>query len=124
MITTDLRELGEFYKSWTGKSYNEQYDLVNAHCIITRDDNKIVGALVLVVMSDPFFNRRWGLLEDVYVIPEYRRKGVATRLMGEAESVAKSLGCGFVKLTSYKLEGQALYEALGYDIGKAYGKGL
>jgi GNAT superfamily N-acetyltransferase len=56
-------------------------------------------------------------IQDVYVSPEHRRRGVATLLTATAESAARARGCDRISL-SVSEEGnpsaRKLYEGLGY----------
>ncbi len=120
-------EIGEFYREWTGKGYSNEYMLLNTEHYVARDrdeDSKIVGCIQLTVIPDPFFQRRWGLIENVFVLPEYRKKGIAKKLMRHGETQAQGFGCAFLKLTSRKTEGIALYRSLGYEEGSSFRKEL
>ena len=50
------------------------------------EDSKIVGYLVCRIEDDVV----WA--ESLYVLPEYRRKGIGTALYEKAEEIAESLG--------------------------------
>ena len=56
-------------------------------------------------------------LEGIYVVPEYRRKGAARALIGEAEAWAKKIGCKEFASDAL-LENSAshsMHTALGFD---------
>lgn len=114
----------EIYKEWTGKEPDFSHPLTNSHLVLARNNTKIIGACLLFTIDDPYFNRRWGLVEDVYITPKYRRKGVAKRMMNFVENQANMMGCEFVKLTSNKKAGQELYRSLGYEEGCSFKKRL
>lgn len=123
--TNDLNELSELLKEWTGKSYNPKYILWNSQFIVARDNGKAVGCAQLIVVDDPFWNRRWGLIENVYVTPSYRNKGVAKQIMDKIYMIAcEGFACEFVKLTSAydKEEAHKLYKSLGYEEGCSFKK--
>lgn len=54
-------------------------------------------------------------LDDIYVIPEYRRRGVAAKLFAETESWAKARGAVRLELHVWDFNKSALamYEAMG-----------
>jgi GNAT superfamily N-acetyltransferase len=53
----------------------------------------------------------------VYVKPEYRRRGIARRLMELAVAWARERGCTSVRLRASE-EGRFLYEAIGFHAGR------
>jgi GNAT superfamily N-acetyltransferase len=59
---------------------------------------------------------RFWVLNDLYVIPDYRRQGVARSLMRRAEQLARETGSGGLTLSTAvdNLNAQALYESEGY----------
>jgi len=116
--------LGEFYREWTDHGYDASLIQHDCDNVIARIDSRIVGALQLIVIRDPYFNRKWGLVENVYVTPSARGLGVATQLMQTAEMSASLLGCEFIKLTSRKDDGKALYRSLGYEESSSFRKEL
>ncbi|MBU1067072.1 GNAT family N-acetyltransferase [Patescibacteria group bacterium] len=123
-ITKDMKALGEFYREWTGYGYDMSHIQYDCHDIVAKIDGRMIGALQLRIVRDPLFNRAWGLIENVYVTPDARRLGTASQLMHAAEIQASVFGCEFIKLTSRKDEGKALYRALGYEEGSAFYKNV
>ena len=59
--------------------------------------------------------RIW-LLNDLYVVPAARGRGVARRLMDRARQLAEETGAGAIELATARSNAtaQALYESLGY----------
>ena len=112
------------YKEWTGKDLNHDHILWNSFSIVAKDNGNIVGAAQLIVIDDPFWDRRWGLVENVFVKKEYRRKGIGSELMKQLENQALAMGCSFVKLTTRKEEGRELYRSLGYEEGSSFRREL
>lgn len=57
-----------------------------------------------------------GRVEELYIIPEYRGKGLAKMLMIEMEAYLKSRGCEYVHLGVFAFNENAheMYEHLGY----------
>lgn len=118
------KKVGEFLHPWTGRDYNDTMILGNTHIVVAQDDDadRWVGIAMLILITDPFFNRYWGLVENVYITPEYRHLGIGKLLMKSVEFTAMALGCEFIKLTTRKPEGRSLYIALGYDAGDSFYK--
>jgi GNAT superfamily N-acetyltransferase len=73
---------------------------------------RIVGVTGAQV-GEAFFGAIRGYIEGVYVVPAFRRRGVAARLMRESIEWLRSMGCDAVRLQS-TVEGMPLYESLGF----------
>ncbi|MBV9270154.1 MAG: GNAT family N-acetyltransferase [Candidatus Eremiobacteraeota bacterium] len=73
---------------------------------------QIVGVAGAQV-GEAFFGAVRGYVEGVYVLPAFRRRGIAARLMRECIDWLKSIGCDFVRLQA-TAEGMPLYESLGF----------
>jgi len=121
---SDLNKIGELYKEWTGKSFKLKSPLVNSFFGVAKMEggNEIVGVAQLIVIDDPFWRRRWGLVENVYVKEGYRKQGIAKALMKFIETQALGVGCDFIKLTSGydKVVGHKLWRSLEYTEGLAF----
>lgn len=80
-------------------------------------DGAIASCAFLVIAELPanpsFITGRIGTVYNVYTVPEYRRKGLARRVMQELLSDAEKFGLDFVELKATK-DGYHLYETLGF----------
>lgn len=82
------------------------------------DEGRDVAGLGMMVIdwpphpSHPHQSER-GYVLNVYVEPEYRRRGLARRLMAEAVAEAKRRGLRFMILHATD-QGRPLYESLGW----------
>ena len=63
-----------------------------------------------------FAHRTYAIITDIFVVPEFRRKGTASKLMNEALTFFKSRGVGHIRLNVLdKDEGaRAFYEKHGF----------
>lgn len=60
------------------------------------EDDKVVGLLTCSIKREYVAGcstNKVAYLEGVYVLPEYRRKGIATKLIEHFKTWAKSIGC-------------------------------
>ncbi|MEL6494709.1 MAG: GNAT family N-acetyltransferase [Cyanobacteria bacterium J06623_7] len=86
---------------------------------IARDENKIVGSVSCQLFTglypSPFKieHRYYGYVWNVYVLADYRRRGIATRLTQAAIAYLKSLDCTKAVLHASS-SGKLVYEKIGF----------
>ena len=82
--------------------------------------SSIVGLATVRLQSAPdlalFIPQHWAVIDDIAVLPSWRRRGVGARLARAAESWANERGAAWLELGVYDFntEARAFYEALGY----------
>ncbi len=85
---------------------------------VCRDIDHIVGCCFLYISEKPanptFINGKTGTVLNVYISPEYRKRGIAEELMKILLSEAKNLKLDFVELKSTD-PGYKLYKSLGFE---------
>ena len=69
----------------------------------------VAGAQV----GEAFFGAVRGYVDGVYVLPAYRRQGIASQLMRECIRWLQSMACDVVRLQA-TTAGKPLYESLGF----------
>ena len=93
------------------------------HCMLLAEaDGKPVGMCILLwkeVPDDPLFPllpRKTGHIDDLYVAPEFRRRGIATLLCREAERLARERDVPHLTLMvwSFNEDAMGLYKKLGF----------
>lgn len=81
------------------------------------DEGKIVGTSGMSFVEKPPYygcpSGKIGLLSSMYVIKEYRRRGIATRLLDKVVNEAKDYGCAVVQITASDM-GVLLYTDYGF----------
>lgn len=80
-------------------------------------DGCAVGSISLHLGHYSTWNDYWyGHVEDLIVVPEFRRRGVAYRLLKQIEETARQLGLGRVELLvlNENLHARKIYEQFGY----------
>ncbi|MBQ1518435.1 MAG: GNAT family N-acetyltransferase, partial [Ruminococcus sp.] len=85
---------------------------------VCRDDDIIAGCCFLYVSEKPsnpsFINGKTGTVMNVYTRPQYRRKGIAVRLMKMLLAEAEKMCLDFVELKSTE-DGYSLYRSVGFE---------
>lgn len=85
---------------------------------VCRDEEQIVSCCFLYVSEKPsnpsFINGKTGTVLNVYTKPEYRKKGLAGKLIGILLNEAEKLGLDFVELKATD-SGYNLYKSIGFD---------
>ena len=119
-----LKDIAELYREWTNRPTGWSQVPWNTFFVVAVDSSikRIVGATQYILVDDPFFGRRFALVENVFVKAEYREQGVGKMLMEFTEWQCKLFGCEFLKLTTRKAEGKALYRSLEYEEGSSFYK--
>jgi len=81
-----------------------------------RHEGKVVGRAFLYIMRNELHDRPFGLLEDVFVEPDQRGKGLATTLVQQVIAEAKKRGCYKLVATSRheRAKVHELYFKLGF----------
>jgi GNAT superfamily N-acetyltransferase len=81
-------------------------------------DHKIVGTSgISFVEKPPYYGNptgRIGLLSNMYTVQEYRRQGIAKKLLSLIVKEAKDRGCGVIHLTASAM-GALLYQDFGFE---------
>jgi ribosomal protein S18 acetylase RimI-like enzyme len=120
--------------------YGQQPDLIIARQFIgdrlTRNESIVLvaendgGAAVGFVQLYPTFSSILAapmyVLSDLFVIPEFRRRGVGTLLLQSAMETARAAGVGRLELATAiaNVSAQRLYESLGWQRDEFYLYGL
>jgi len=79
-------------------------------CIARQPGGDVVGGAV---------GRTWGLngeLQQLWVEPAHRRRGIGARLVREFERSAHARGCRTFYLETFSFQAPALYRSLGYAV--------
>ncbi|MBX0294452.1 GNAT family N-acetyltransferase [Haloarcula nitratireducens] len=85
--------------------------------LVARVDGAIVGFVMLTIERGRYEQRRVrGLVENIYVSPAYRRRGIGSALLGAAEATLTEAGADVVALEALAENDAArqFYAAHGY----------
>jgi predicted N-acetyltransferase YhbS len=92
--------------------------------LVAKIETEIVGSVMGVVCYELFGSSLpFMVVENVAVLSEYRRMGVAKKLMQELEEQAKRNNCTTILFVSsaHRAGAHKLYESLGYGMDKVNG---
>ena len=85
--------------------------------IIAEDENEVLATAFMSIVERPpliaFSSYLVGTVYNVFTYPQYRGKGIATKVMTELLSEAKLLGVAAADLMATE-KGKPLYEKLGF----------
>jgi len=97
-------------------NYKKNISNPNIIMICAKEQNRLIGYaqcdIVYSLIREPI-GYLWGLC----VHPDYREKGIGTKLLAVAEEKAKEKGCKAIHFTSdpKRIEAHSLYEKSGYS---------
>lgn len=81
-------------------------------------DKKVVSTAFLAISEKPanphFITGKTGTLLNVLTYPEYRRKGLASKVIKRIIEEARQLGVSYIELSASE-EGKPVYEKLGFS---------
>lgn len=84
------------------------------------EDGQVLATAIMSVHrrppSDRLLHGMYGRLTNIYVYPEHRGKGYASRLLGELLQAAKDMDIDSVELSATD-DGMALYRRMGFGPG-------
>ncbi len=107
-----LSELfSEFPDGWNQKMLCESFNKNTIFAYGAFDDEKLVGA---ITFSNGIFDID---LQDIFVLKEYRNRGIATNLIAVMQNYAKASGKGkiFLEVRKSNAVALSLYEKAGFN---------
>lgn len=95
--------------SWSEKMIRDQMDKSGSRCTVAVEDDAVVGFLAFEQVADE------GSVIEIAVHPDFRRQGIARRLITDALNTAKDLYAVFLEVRESNAPAIALYTALGFE---------
>lgn len=107
------------------KNSKQLYDNGAEYFVIV-ENSTVIGWVLLDEKKDNFSNEKFGFIYELFVIPEYRNKGIATKLLNFSCKHYKDKNCSEIRLNVYKgNNAENLYKKLDFsDINTTMGKKL
>ncbi len=100
--------------SVTAENIQEVLDDKNAVLMVAKDNERIIGMAALYIL--PKLGKRNSIVEDVFVLEEYRGQGIGEKLMLALIDEARKRKATSISLTSRpsRIVAHKLYEKLGF----------
>lgn len=104
-----IREYND-YTSFHHREVRKPESVEAVNIIVKNSANEWVGGLTAEIY--------WGWLEIKYfwLHEDFRKKGIGTKILLDAEKVAIAQGCHRAFLSTYEFQGRTFYERNGYRI--------
>jgi|AGTN01.1.fsa_nt_gi N-acetylglutamate synthase and related acetyltransferases len=106
-------QLSDYFKRQIGNNFS---------AYLAETDGKPIAAVYMAVAEKPanpaFITGKTATVLNVFTYPEYRRKGVATRLLKMLIDEAKTMNISYLELSATD-DGKPLYEKLGFECSQS-----
>ena len=95
-----IRYLAEYEKMsddviWTEESlYHELFIEKNARVLLAKEDEEVIGFALYFFNFSTFVGKKGLYLEDLFIKPEYRKKGYGKALFKKLAEIAIEKNCG------------------------------
>ncbi len=113
------REASDEFMKATTEYFHNNINSETVLCYIATHENQIVASVVTtlahVIPKTYNISGKIGYVYNVYTLPNYRRQGLATKLLQEVISEVRKLGVGELYLNATE-DGRPVYEKLGFKL--------
>ena len=124
----ELRELLDLYKYLNKddpdlaedvklkKLWQEIMEDPGQHYLVAEVDGKLVSTCVLIVIKNLTRGASpYAIIESVVTHPDYRKRGIGTRLLKKAQEIAREKGCYKTMLLTGRKDAIPFYENAGFE---------
>lgn len=115
----DANENSKLEEIWT-----DIFNDFSIYYIVAESDDNVVSTCTLAIIKNLTRNLRpYGLIENVVTHPDYRQKGLGTKVLNKAVEIANKNNCYKVMLMTSSKEEKTLkfYEKAGFERGRKTG---
>ncbi|MDX2163732.1 MAG: GNAT family N-acetyltransferase [bacterium] len=90
---------------------------VTSVCYVAETDGKIVGFIVAALSESALWQGQAGDIEELFVLPAYRRRRVATGLVNTVSGWLRAKGAGVLRVNAdvSAADVQAFWSAMGWE---------
>lgn len=94
------------------KKWKRGYNKLIKITLVAEVNKKVIAFLSFIIHKNDIY------IEDVYVLPKYRRKGIATKLLKKIDYIRKKLKKKYLMVNNRKKDKNAfrLYKKFGFQI--------
>lgn len=86
------------------------------HYLVAEVDGKLASSCVMVIIKNLTRGASpYALIENVITHPDYRNRGIGTRLLKRAQEIAREKGCYKVMLLTGRRSAIPFYERAGFE---------
>lgn len=118
-----MHDVGKNYGIIVAHKYLEDIQNNDGEVLLAEINGEIVGCGLCIVEDKSNLNmlkkkyQKVGLVKDMFVIEEYRRAGIASKIFNQLEKILIKRGCGSIRLEVFETNNNArrMYERLGYE---------
>ena len=98
------------------KEFKEALSSKNHVILVIERNNRLIGYIHGMYYTNPY--SKWGYVEDIFVLKDFRRKGIATALVKEFIKILKKKGYNKLRLSVNTKNFRAIkfYKKLGFEI--------
>jgi GNAT superfamily N-acetyltransferase len=91
-----------------------------AHAIVAEVDDQIVGVATYYAIFSSFIAKPGLWLDDLFIYPAFRNRGIGEALMKRLSIIAKETGCGRIDwhVSNLNERGKSFYRRIGADISE------
>ena len=123
-----LYEQGFESSSFNNENVHRTYEIIkdntSYNILCAKIDGIVVGSVMGVACYELFGEcKPFMVIENVVVLKEFRKQGIAKRLMVQLEKRAVELNCSMIIFVSsaHRIGAHKLYESLGFGVDKVNG---
>ncbi|MDO9399427.1 MAG: GNAT family N-acetyltransferase [bacterium] len=86
------------------------------YLLIAKEKEKIIG--FIIINNSLVFKKT--IIENIYILPQFRKKGFGTKLLNMAIKKIKTTGCEYICLLTNNYEAIKFYESNSFEKGKDF----
>jgi len=117
-----LAEYEKLSQAVTGSAQNLAQDLFGprpaAEALLVEADGRAVAFALFFHNYSTFLTQRGLYLEDIFVLPEYRQRGIGKALLSEVAKLARARGCARLEwsVLDWNVSAIGFYQSLGASV--------
>ncbi|MBO5376673.1 MAG: GNAT family N-acetyltransferase [Bacilli bacterium] len=100
------------------ETIKESLNNKNIRFLCAKEDNKVIGTIMITTKINPVTNKNGFYLDYVSVLESYQNRKIGAKMMLEVEKIAKEENISYIEFTSSskRIYARKLYLSLGYEL--------